>query len=139
MTQDQTNVATFADRIAAAMPVIEQTTKVGTSPVQQGLSRVPGVGNYLVSNDMQKLNQAQRDFINAVLRRESGAVISDQEFDNARKQYFPQPGDGPEVLEQKRNNRQIVLDGFVRAAGPQYKPPSPGKTLRYNPETGKIE
>jgi len=35
--------------------------------------------------------QAKKNFVNAVLRLESGAVISPSEFTNADKQYFPQP------------------------------------------------
>lgn len=54
---------------------------------------------------VQMFEQAQRDFINAVLRRESGATITPEEFANAEQQYFPQPGDSKEVLEQKRINR----------------------------------
>ena len=49
--------------------------------------------------------QAERNFINATLRRESGAAIAESEFDSARKQYIPQPGDSAGVLEAKRQNR----------------------------------
>lgn len=73
-----------------------------------------GVGaNALLGEKSQKAEQAQRDFINAVLRRESGAVIADSEFDNARKQYFPQPGDSKAVIEQKARNRQTAIQGMV--------------------------
>ena len=49
-------------------------------------------------------------------------TISVEEFDNARKQYFPQPGDSPEVIAQKRRNREITLDAMRRDAGPAYRP-----------------
>lgn len=66
----------------------------------------------------QKLQeQAERNFINAVLRRESGAAIAPSEFDNAAKQYFPRSGDGPEVLAQKLRNRQQVIESFKAEAG----------------------
>lgn len=68
------------------------------------------VANSMLSDQGQQVEQAQRDFINAVLRRESGAVISDQEFANGQKQYFPQPGDSKAVLEQKRRNRKSATD-----------------------------
>ena len=74
--------------------------------------------NVLKSGDRQQFEQAKRDFVNATLRRESGAVISDSEFANADKQYFPQPGDGPEVIAQKRRNREIAIAGIGAAAGP---------------------
>lgn len=38
----------------------------------------------------QQYEQAKTNFVNAVLRRESGAKISDEEFDSAEKQYFVQ-------------------------------------------------
>jgi hypothetical protein len=83
---------------------------------QAAAEAVPFVGdalgtltNWTQSEPQQKVEQAQRNFINAVLRRESGAVISPEEFDNARKQYFPQPGDEQGTIAQKQSNRQAVI------------------------------
>lgn len=69
--------------------------------------------NVFQGANQQQVEQAQRDFINAVLRRESGAAISPGEFDNARKQYFPQPGDSGAVKEQKAMNRQLATNGML--------------------------
>lgn len=69
--------------------------------------------NFTQSAEQQQVEQAQRDFINATLRRESGAAISSSEFDNARKQYFPQVGDSAEVIAQKRANRDIATRGIL--------------------------
>jgi hypothetical protein len=52
------------------------------------------IGNAVTSKEAQMAEQAQRDFINAVLRLESGAAIAESEFTNAKKQYFPQPCEG---------------------------------------------
>lgn len=71
------------------------------------------VGNMLLSDEGQQAEQAQRDFINAVLRRESGAAISESEFANARKQYFPQPNDKKGNLEQKARNRSLAIQGVL--------------------------
>lgn len=71
-------------------------------------------GNAMLSDAGQQAEQAQRDFINAVLRRESGAAISASEFENARKQYFPQPEDKPGNLAQKRANRQLAIKGLLQ-------------------------
>jgi hypothetical protein len=70
-----------------------------------------------LSANSQKAEQAQRNFVNAVLRQESGAAIADTEFANAKKQYFPQPGDGPDVIAQKAANRKTVIAGFRNNAG----------------------
>lgn len=73
--------------------------------------------NLSLSDQDQQAEQAQRDFINAVLRQESGAAIGVGEFDNARKQYFPQPGDSKAVIDQKARNRQLAIQGFETNAG----------------------
>lgn len=73
--------------------------------------------NLALTDSDQRAEQAQRDFINAVLRQESGAAIADSEFDNARRQYFPQPGDGEAVIKQKARNRQLAIQGLQNNAG----------------------
>lgn len=80
--------------------------------------------NMMASPERQKILQAQRDFVNALLRRESGAAISQGEFENAQRQYFPQPGDTPEVLTQKRLNRMQSIEGLMGGAGRGYQPPA---------------
>lgn len=69
------------------------------------------------SNEMKRQEQAERNFINATLRRESGAAISPSEFESAALQYFPQPGDTAEVLLQKKENRRLAIAGFKQQAG----------------------
>lgn len=89
------------------------------SIVQKGQEMAVGgtITNQFVSSDFQKYDQAKRDFVNATLRRESGAVISPQEFDNAEKQYFPRPGDSEEVVSQKKANRELVSKALLKSAG----------------------
>ena len=125
VTIDEKKAMTFADRMTASGAIIDQHGTAGEGLMDSGLSQIPVLGNYLVSEEYQKLDQARRDFINAQLRRESGAVISPEEFDNARRQYFPQPGDSPDTVEQKRRNRQTVTKGMARDGGPTYAPPAP--------------
>jgi hypothetical protein len=120
-TEQQANSALYADRMREANKIISDPKfmEAGTSGTQKFLSAIPG-GNYMVSPETQQLGQAKSDFVNAVLRKESGAAISQSEFDNAEKQYFPQPGDGPEVIAQKAKNRETALAGVANAAGPSY-------------------
>jgi hypothetical protein len=65
------------------------------------------------SSDQKRLDQAQRDFLNAVLRRESGAVITPTEFANGSRQYFPQVGDDEAVIAQKRANRRLATQQIL--------------------------
>ncbi|KQZ25852.1 hypothetical protein ASD50_20735 [Mesorhizobium sp. Root552] len=125
MNKEQTDAATFADRMTDALKDMDAVPEAGASVWGQAITDndyVPDVAEgFLTSEPFKKFAQARRNFINAVLRRESGAIISPSEFADANKQYFPMPGDTPEVLDQKRKNRQTVLDGMIRAAGPAYQ------------------
>ena len=147
-TVDNAKASGFARRAIDSNKVIRKPESVAaaTSVAQRAAAFIPVIGNFLVDPNFQKFDQAQRDFINAQLRRESGAVISDAEFDNAEKQYFPQPGDRAEVIEQKSRNRQNAIAGLVESAGPlgsQFQENAPqtqgefseGATAR-NPQTG---
>lgn len=79
---------------------------------------VEGTINLALSKENQMAEQAQRNFLNAVLRLESGAVIGAEEFENGKRQYFPQPGDSKQVIEQKRKNRETAIRGLEIMSGP---------------------
>jgi hypothetical protein len=65
--------------------------------------------NEMVPQDLQLLQQAKRNFISANLRKESGAAISNQEYESEDKKYFPQPGDSEAVLAQKAKAREQAM------------------------------
>lgn len=118
LTVDAARNAGFLIRTQDANGIINSLEDQGTKFFQQNLEGVPmGLGNYARTEEFQKFDQARRDFINAILRRESGAVISDSEFENGNIQYFPVPGDGPEVIAQKRNNRENAIKGLRVGSG----------------------
>jgi len=120
MNDEQAKALGFAKRIGDANAILsdrgyEQSLLSGKENLAAG---VPFVGNSLVSSSYQMADQAVRDFINAQLRRESGAVISEGEFANARSQYIPVYGDQLEVLERKRLARQRALENLYVSSGP---------------------
>lgn len=124
MTESQSSAATYADRMKNSHDILSKLDDVQLSISQRGLDYIPLAGNFMTSEQYKMADQAQRDFVNAVLRRESGAVISPQEFNSAKLQYFPQPGDTPAVIRQKKLNRETSINGIARAAGPKYTPPT---------------
>lgn len=128
---DQGKAAGFSDRMLQSEGILSGINGVGgisDAPMgRQGwwdstVSGIPKLGNTITSEKYQKYEQAQRDFINAQLRRESGAAISSGEFDSAKKQYFPQPGDTPAVVEQKAANRRASIEAMGREGGQSYRP-----------------
>ena len=141
MTEFQGKSAGFADRAAEADRIlgglnyspaaVNSKAAVESTPLIGGA--LGAATNALLSPENQQAEQAQRDFINAVLRQESGAAIGASEFDNARKQYFPQPGDSKELIAQKAANRKTTIAGLQRSAGSSYKAPKAGGGTGANP------
>lgn len=128
MTESQAKALGFGTRAAEAsaiMDVVGEDGKVQPSLIKMAAEEVPLIGGALgrlagatvASGPQLQVEQAQRNFVNAVLRRESGAVISPGEFANAVQQYFPQPNDPPKLVEQKRRNREMVISALREEVG----------------------
>lgn len=134
LTDTQAKALQFGSRMQASGEILDRLAAGGTTTSVPG-SRDSNIINALTSDDQQQLNQAKRDFVNAVLRRESGAAISEGEFQNAEKQYFPQIGSKPGEVEQKRANRELAMRGILaevpdaqrRVAEVRGLPPPPTK------------
>lgn len=108
---------TYARRLEQSEQVFDQLAKSGYDPTasrQRLAGLLPGE---LKGKAQQAQEQAQRNFVNALLRRESGAAIATAEFENAKQQYFPQPGDDAQVVAQKKANRLQALAGLQAEAG----------------------
>src|SRR3990167_9250609 len=120
LSADQYKALGFGSRMVQAGNIVNDIgDKFATIPQTPnlsifGLNLTPG---FLKSADQKQYEQAKRNFINASLRRESGAVISPTEFEEGEKQYFPQLGDDPGTLEQKRQNRALQTANFLREGG----------------------
>jgi len=139
----QSKALQFGTRMQTAGAALDKLAAQGVNQpglIKRGADAV-GLGaaaNWTQSGEQQQVEQAQRDFINAVLRRESGAAIADSEFANARNQYFPQPGDSPEVIAQKRKNREIATAGVLAEVPDSEKRVNQVLTqANANPQAGK--
>lgn len=126
LSSSQYVAAGYADRIGQANHIIES---VGSQFTGTGSYVGQYLPNILKSDDRQKFEQAERNFINATLRRESGAAIAESEFKSARKQYIPQPGDSQAVLNQKRMNRETIYKNMSNEAGGAFQSSSDNDPL----------
>lgn len=120
----------YHDRMVAAEKLIAGIGAPGEPNEATAIARgVPIVGAYaersMMTPEQQKYKQAQMDWVRAKLRKESGAVIGAQEMIDEVITYFPQPGDTPEVIDQKRASRDVAIRALADAAGPALGLPSP--------------
>lgn len=149
LTEAQGNATAFGMR---AKNALENLSKVDT--VTNGdyyKSRLPwGTGNFMMSANGQAAMNAEKNFIAAMLRKDSGAAISQGEYKEAGDQLFPRPGDTISQLEQKAKSRDVVLAGLDVQAGQsgaahgaaalktlpdrsnRPKPIQPGSTLKFD-------
>ena len=64
--------------------------------------------------------QAKRSFINSLLRRESGATITDKEYLNKEKELYPQVNDSDKNIEQKAITRQNAINAMKFSSAGAY-------------------
>lgn len=120
MTESQGNAFGFGVRARDAHKIMSDLEATGVdvaTPFNKTVGEIPLVGNYTKSADIQKAEQAQRNFVTAVLRKESGAAINVGEFKTEAMKYFPQPGDSPDVRQQKRSARERAIEVLQVQAG----------------------
>jgi hypothetical protein len=89
---------------------LEQGVRSAFNPVPSALGGPSG--------EQQQVDQARRNFISAVLRKESGAAIAPSEYANEEKKYFPQIGDTQKTIEQKQEARKLAIKALEAQAGP---------------------
>jgi hypothetical protein len=125
-TEAQGKAGKFTTIANDAEKVIRTVEAQGKNVWGRLSDNLPMGGAYLQSPDYQKYKAAKEAFIGAHLRDVSGAAIGTPEYIRAEKTFFPQPGEGPEVIRQKAALRANLIETMRREAGPGYKPPTTG-------------
>jgi hypothetical protein len=140
LTESQGNATAYGLRMKEANSILEDLAKKGTLR-GANIEATPFIGESLgkvlpsflggTSAAQQQVNQAKSNFITAVLRKESGAVISDSEFEREDRKYFPQVNDNDAVIKQKANARKLAIKAMEIQAGPGAK-----NIQKYQPSGG---
>jgi hypothetical protein len=142
LTESQGNATAFGMRAKESNALLGQLEQGGTkntgvvrSAIASTLGMTPFIGEKLEQGASSAMNvlpsvlggpnvaqqatdQARRNFVTAVLRKESGAAISPSEFANEAQKYFPQPGDADSVIKQKQHARETAIKALEVQAGP---------------------
>jgi type II secretory pathway pseudopilin PulG len=119
LTEAQAKAAAFVSQMTAA------EKEFGNAPYDQSklwsqvdVGLASGPTNLIASQAGQRARQAQEQFAEAFLRFKTGAASTHDEVQRNIRTYFPQPGDGADVVEQKRRMREQAIRDVGTAAGP---------------------
>jgi hypothetical protein len=127
-TQDKSHY--FAQLMADNLPSIAKAAQGGYKPSQMDLSAAgpprPGFAGLVQQNtprgfaseEGRNFYTAGRQVLAAILRKESGAAITDDEWQNYGPMYLPWPGDSPQQQQQKIMHLYELADTMAQGAGP---------------------
>lgn len=118
MTEAQAKAATFksqmefAERELSSVPIDQTKIYSQIDTVMAG-----GMTNPIASANAQRARQAQEQWSEAFLRFKTGAATTKDEVKANVRTFFPQPGDSPAVIEQKKRARGQAAKDLTFAAG----------------------
>ena len=110
LTEGQSKDVVYLTKGAGALPIIDQFGDALTDPIQQVMGVDPtGVVRGKQNPAYQQAEQAGKEFLAAVLRKDTGAAVTKSEEEMYGAMYLPRPGDTPELLDQKKSARARAL------------------------------
>ena len=130
LNETQGNSVAYGIRMKEANSNIERLASEGTERAAIGAGTQYGIGGIVnalpsalggANPQQQQFQQAKLNFITAILRKESGAAIGQDEFEREDQKYFRQVGDSDAVAAQKKQARQTAIRAMEIQAGPGAK------------------
>lgn len=119
LTEGQSKDMVFVTRATGALPIVDRLGDKLASLPEYAAAHLPGVGNYFKTKEYQQAEQAGKEFLQAVLRKDTGAAITKEETQEYGTVYLPQPGDSSAVLAQKKVSRQRAVQAIQLGLPPQ--------------------
>jgi len=118
-TEGEKSSAGYLSRMRASETLLDKFADDGVTTRSIASLLVAGTDfeGLALNTDQLLLLQAQRDWVRAKLRKESGAVIGADEMAEEIRTYFPLPGEGAEVVAQKRQARKEAEKQFEIMSG----------------------
>ncbi len=120
LNEGQSKAATYATRAEGALSSLDEYDESLLNRWELLADMDPtGLARELQSPEFQLAKQAGDEFLQALLRKDTGATITNSEESAYGKVYLPRPGDGPALLEQKRQARSRALEGMKAGMSPE--------------------
>ena len=118
LTESEGKATLYLGQMASATKVLNDLEAKGVSPFPVSVAMAnTGFGNIAASPDAQQVAQAQNQWSEAYLRQKTGAAATKDEINLNNRTFFPQIGDSPEVITQKKNMRSQAEQGMRIPAG----------------------
>ena len=145
----QTKDAMFAERLMRTNKAVDDVMgrdpstgkHSGYDPTRARNAWAPdsGVLAAMVNSDEWKqYQQAAREGIAAILRKDTGAAVTEAEWDLYWPMLYPQPGDDPATVEQKRNAREAAMQALKGSSGPAFDQMFPNGPIGSRPNVARI-
>jgi hypothetical protein len=117
LTEGQSKDLNFWNRMDATTSTIDAHTPDLTAAGERMKDAIPLVGNMMVSDGYQVGRRAADEWITALLRKDTGAAVTPEEWRLYGPIYIPQPGDGEPVLKAKAEARARAAEGMKTGLG----------------------
>ncbi len=134
LTETQDKSRYFAQMMTTALPDMISQLQEGYLPTRVDQVAVgpeaPGLQGKIANSftprsaaspQGRKFYTAGRQILAALLRKESGAAITDDEWSNYGPMYLPWPGDSKDDITRKMDVLSIQIDNIAQGSGPAYR------------------
>lgn len=112
-TEGQSKDIVFATRAEGALATLDQIADALTNRGEAAADWLPmGLGGGMQSDDYQIAKTAGDEFLQAILRKDTGAAITAGEQSLYGETYLPRPGDSPARLKYKAEARKRAVEAL---------------------------
>jgi hypothetical protein len=119
-TEGQSKDVVFATRARGALAEFNPVADKLISRSEALLDIVPlGLGREYQDPDYQIAQRSGTEFLQAILRKDTGAAITPAEQEEYGKVYLPQPGDSPAILKSRAEARLRAVAALEAGMSPK--------------------
>lgn len=143
LTEQQSKDVGFYERGASAELELREREEALTEFMSKNAGNLPAIGNYFKSPEYRQAEVPARNFLAAILRKDSGGAITAEEMQQYGGMFLPQPGDDQETIRLKRQARAAAIKSIKKGLGPAealaeaYPKLFDGKSLEPKPQEDK--
>jgi len=118
-TEGQSKDIVYATRAEGALAALDPIANALTSRGEVAADWLPmGLGGGMQTDEYQVAKTAGDEFLQAILRKDTGAAITTQEQALYGETYLPRPGDSPARLQYKQKARKRAVEALKGGMSP---------------------